>query len=286
MGTITLNQVGSMNICYSRYTLDYFLESTARLGFRQFELWAGSPHLCFYDSPDTLTKTVPEIKKKADALGLRIYCVTGEQVAYFCNLATRDERVRRGSIEYFQNLIRAAAELGSGMYLMSIGQGYYDEPVEESWKRGVSAAEEVLKVAEKEKVKIVWEVMPTCTTNLINSFDSAKKICKELNSDYSGICVDTSAIWYVDEPLEKFFADPELRRKIYHIHLNDGIDDNGWLTWGDGTCDVDMFLNTLAKYDYKGNMTLELGDPAYAADPEAAMRRGREHLTRHMPFTV
>ena len=63
------------------------------------------------------------MRKKIDASGLELYCVTGEQVAYFANLATRDKRVRKGSIEYFSNLIRAAAELGSEHYLMSIGQG-------------------------------------------------------------------------------------------------------------------------------------------------------------------
>lgn len=286
MGTIQIDQVGSMNICYSRYTFDYFLEGTAKMGFKSFELWAGSPFLCYYDSPSNWTKTISEMRKKIDASGLELYCVTGEQVAYFANLATRDKRVRKGSIEYFSNLIRAAAELGSEHYLMSIGQGYYDEPYDNTWNRAIDAAAEVLKVAEKEKVKIIWEVMPTCTTNLINSYDSAKRVCKDLDSEYSGICVDTSAIWYKNETLEKYFSDPELRKKIYHVHLNDGIDDNGWLTWGDGTCDVDVFLNTLAKYDYDRHMTLELGDPTYAADPNGAILRGRNHLLKHMPFTV
>lgn len=285
MSTITIDQIATMSMIYSRYPFEYFLESTARLGFKQFELWSGYPQFYSIGGHDP---KLSEIKQKVEEAGLKISCLTGEQAIYWHNLGTRDERIRKSSIDYFTTLIRQAAELGVDKYLMSIGWGYYDEPHEECWKRGIDAGAEVLKVAEQEKVNIVWEVMPCYTTSFINNLESAQRIVRELDSPYSRICVDTSAIAAVDEPLSIYFEG--LGDKLYHIHLNDGSPDSssldGWLTWGDGRQDVDVHLETMSKYDYTGTISLELGDPSYMIDPEAAVRRGREHLLKHLPYTA
>ena len=44
MKLIRPNQVSGMNIHYKFYSLEYFLESQMRAGFKTIELWAGSPH--------------------------------------------------------------------------------------------------------------------------------------------------------------------------------------------------------------------------------------------------
>lgn len=280
MGTITIDQISSMNMVYNRYTLDYFLESTVRLGFKSFELWAGYPQFCNYDSN---VPKVSEIRRKVEESGLKISCLTGEQAIYAVNMASRDKKIQDASIDYFSTLVRQAGELGIDKYLMSIGWGYYDESQDESWKRGCDAGAKVLRVAEESGVHIVWEVMPNYTTNLINGLETSKRIMHDLDSDYSRLCVDTCAIGVAGETLEPYFK--ELRDKVYHIHLNDGSPD-GWLTWGDGSQDVNVHLDTLAKYDYTDTISLELGEPSYMIDPEAAVRRGREYLMQHLPYTV
>lgn len=280
MGTISIDQISTMNMIYNRYTFEYFLESTAKLGFKSFELWAGYPQFCNYDS--NVPKTA-EIRNMIESSGHKVTCLTGEQAIYAVNMASRDPKLQKASIDYFKTLIHQAGELGIDKYLMSIGWGCYDEPMMEAWKRGCDAGAEVLKEAEQSHVHIVWEVMPNYTTNLINGLDSARRILRDLDSDYSRICVDTCAIAIAGETLESYFQ--ELRDKIYHIHLNDGTPD-GWLTWGDGTQDLNLHLKTLAKYDYSDTISLELGDPSYMIDPEAAVRRGREYLLKYLPYTM
>ena len=44
MKLIRPDQVSGMNIHYKFYSLEYFLESQMRAGFKTIELWAGSPH--------------------------------------------------------------------------------------------------------------------------------------------------------------------------------------------------------------------------------------------------
>ena len=53
---------------------------------------------------------------------------------------------------------------------------------------------------------------------------------------------------------------------IVHIHLNDGKP-TGHLTWGDGEQPLEEHLATLARHDYTGDLSLELGADRYYADP-------------------
>lgn len=47
MRKLQITQLAAMNMHYSRYSIDAFLDSAARLGFTQLELWGGAPHF-FY----------------------------------------------------------------------------------------------------------------------------------------------------------------------------------------------------------------------------------------------
>ena len=54
-------QVAGMNIHYLNYSLDYFLDTQQRLGFKSLELWCGAPHvwldhLRYYDAKEIRKK--------------------------------------------------------------------------------------------------------------------------------------------------------------------------------------------------------------------------------------
>lgn len=280
MGTISIQQISSMNITYSHFSFDYFLESTARAGFKSFEFWAGYPHFCNYDS--NISK-VREIRNKIEKSGLKVTCLTGEQAAYAVNMAAQDPVLRQESIDYFRRLIHQAAELGIPKYLMSIGWGCYDEPLEESWKRGSDSGAQILKTAEEADVKILWEIMPNYTTNHINGLESAKRIVRDLDSDHSAVCVDTCAISVAKDEttLAPYLRD--LGDKLAHIHLIDGSPD-GWIAWGDGTQDLKQHLHDMAAYHYTGDITLEIS-PSYE-DPENAYVRSLKQLNMYLPYSA
>ena len=44
MKLINREQIAGMNIHYLFYSLDYFLDKQAELGFKTIELWGGAPH--------------------------------------------------------------------------------------------------------------------------------------------------------------------------------------------------------------------------------------------------
>lgn len=48
MKLINREQIAGMNIHYLFYSLDYFLDKQAELGFKTIELWGGAPHFYLY----------------------------------------------------------------------------------------------------------------------------------------------------------------------------------------------------------------------------------------------
>lgn len=54
MRKLQITQLAAMNMHYSRYSIDAFLDSAARLGFTQLELWGGAPHFSIRPSAGRL----------------------------------------------------------------------------------------------------------------------------------------------------------------------------------------------------------------------------------------
>lgn len=275
-----MDRIAGMNMHYAHYSFEYFLDSLDKLNLKKFELWAGSPHFCNTDSSQS---PVPKMRKEIEKRNMKIVCVTPEQCLYPYNIAAREEELRKRSVDYFSQYIRQTAELGADKMLCGSGWGNYDEPVEEAWKRSADSLYKMTKVAEKENVLLAFEILLPSETNLVNSFNSTKRMMNEINSPNMKCCIDTVPVCYEGKKLEDFFR--EFGDRIIHIHLNDGKPD-GHLTWGDGNQPLEEHLDTISKYNYSGYMTLELGNGSYYLEPEKYLRKGLETLKKVIPYQV
>jgi protein FrlC len=278
MKPITMPQVANMNMNYNHFSFNYFLDSMERLGMTNFELWAGSPHFC---NSDSATSPVPKMKKAVAERGLKIVCVTPEQIIYPYNIAARDEELRARSVEYFCQYIRQTAELGVDKMLCGSGWGDNDEPVEDAWKRSVDSLHQMSKVAEKEGVNLAFEILQPGETNLVNSLETTKRMMDELTSPNVKLCIDTVPVCREGKTLEEFFK--IFGDRIIHIHLIDG-NPTGHMTWGDGNQPLEEHLATLSRNNYTGVMTLELAAGHYASDPEYHFKRGIDFLGKYLPY--
>lgn len=278
MRKITFEQIAAMNMHYQKCSFEYFLESIDRLGVKNFELWAGSPHFC---NTDSKASPVPKMKKLVADRGMKIVCVTPEQCLYPYNIAAREGHIRKRSIEYFNQYVRQTAELGVDKMLITSGWGNYDERVQDAWNRSVESLREILKTAEKEGVDLAFEILLPDESNLVNNLETTIRMMKELESSRAKCCIDTVPVCFEGKTLDDFFK--ALGDKIIHIHLNDGAPD-GHLTWGDGEQPLEEHLEALSKHDYAGYMTLELGDPLYYLDPEKDLKRGLDTLKKVLPY--
>lgn len=265
-----MDRFAAMNMVYQKYSLDYFFESMKRLDVKNFELWTGSPHL-FCMTPSLAD--VSAIREKVREYGMHIVCVTPEQVMYPYNIASPDAQFRRESIEYFIRYIHNTAELGADKLLCCAGWGNYDEDKEEAWKRSVESLQIMTAYAEKEGVRLAFEILGPQESNLVHDFESTRRMMSEIRSENFTLCVDTVPVRVEGRRLEDYFE--EFGSRISHFHLTDGTP-AGHVPCGTGEHPVSEYLDVLQRYGYSGYITLEIGDTGCCTDPEKATRTGFE----------
>ena len=177
MGKIGRSQLAAMNMVYNRYSFTYFLDSLERMGVGQFELWAGAPHFCHFIQS---LSDAGKLRKEVGLSGLKIVCLTPEQVLYPHNIASSDRELRRFSLEYFYKYIDQTAELGVDKMLCCAGWGDYDQDREEAWKRSVESLWSMVERAKRADVTLAFEILGRFESNLVHDFDTARRMMEEM----------------------------------------------------------------------------------------------------------
>ncbi|UUZ81196.1 TIM barrel protein [Paenibacillus sp. P26] len=264
----------NMNFHYHRYPFEYFLDSTVKVGLQAIELWGGAPHLYVDDaSAQEVARILKEIRRR----DLELVCFTPEQCIYPINLSAKDDTCRQRSVEYFKKCIQVTNSLECSLLLVTVGYGFYNEPVEEAWKRGRESLEILAKEAESAGVVLALEPMSRFGSNLITDLKSLKRMHEEVNSPSMKVLMDTIPMMLSGDSIEAYgeaFGDD-----LAHIHFLDGDGKtSAHLAWGQGVFPLETFAQGLRTIGYDGYLTLELIGPQYNWDPEKGTRDSLERL--------
>ncbi|MBT2293654.1 TIM barrel protein [Paenibacillus albidus] len=255
-----------MNFHYQRYPLDYFLDSTVKVGLNAVELWGGAPH--FY-AEDATHEEVKAVLKEIRRRELELVCFTPEQCIYPINLSAKNDVLRARSIEYFKKCISVASSLETSLLLVTVGYGFYNEPAEEAWARGRDSLQILAEEAGKAGVVLALEPMSRFGSNLITSLDTLSRMHKEVNSPHMQVLLDTIPMMLSGDSIEAYgetFGD-----ELAHIHFLDGDGKtSSHLAWGQGVFSPEAFAESLKAIHYEKYLTLELIGPQYNWDPEQA----------------
>jgi|SRR5699024_6819969 len=256
-----------MNQHYHRYTFNYFLESTLQIGLDAIELWGGIPHLYVGDAT---YRDIKKINYDINKRNLKLICFTPEQCIYPINLSAKDYATRDRSISYFKKCINAANTLECEQMIVSLGYGFYNEPVEEAWKRAIDSLQILTKEAEEKGITLLLEQMSTVGSNVVNNLKTLQQMYGEIKSPNLKVMADTVLLEFVGDNLEdyKVFGD-----ELVHIHFVDGNKQNtAHLAWGEGIFDLNNYLKVLNDMNYDRYLTLELISPKYNWNPEKGIR--------------
>lgn len=271
---LNLKRFSAMNILHSRFSLEYFLDGMKEIGFETIELWGAVPH---YNFMAPQLEQQAHIKKLFRDRGLKMICFTPEQCVYPFNIAAKEEAIRKMSIDYFLRCIEDAVGFDCEKIMLTPGWGNFDEPAEEAWERSVESMGILLSKAEKEGVRIVYEILQPQESNLVTDLKTLKKMMRSFDSQSMACCIDTVPMCCAGETLEDYFK--EFGDKIQHIHLNDGSP-SGHTVWGNGTQDLRAHLETLNKYNYHGFITFETCDGQYGLHPNDAFEQNYEAVKK------
>lgn len=263
MSKISMDQIAAMNISFQFYSLDYFLESVAKIGFQNVDLWTGYPHMLLdEDYPQQLR----EIRQKCDDLGLKVANVTPKVIGWPLNIADESEKIRTRAIDYLKRAIDGAQILGAPSLQLVPGTGLYDKPVEEAWERSRNSLIQVADYAHQAGKQLALEAIQIVESNLVGNKDTLAKMVSEVNSPALGAVVDTTHMEKNGETLDDYFA--VLGDKIKRVHLNE----TNQLPWGAGNAPIQVYLNQLNKAGYQGPISIEICSKPHYLQPYTSMK--------------
>lgn len=266
MKQLTIDRFAAMNMVYQRYSFESFLDSLDRLEINNFELWTGAPHL------NNLVESLSDaekVRKQVERRQKRIVCVTPEQCLYPHNIAAVDDGLRKYSLDYFLSYIDMTAQLGCDKMLCCAGWGNYDEDPQLAWNRAVDSLKRMTERAQERGIILAFEILCPSESNLVNDLESTKRMMDEIQSPNFQLCIDTVPIRLSGARVEDFFD--TFGKRICHLHLTDGTP-TGHLPTGLGDHPITHYLRVIEENDYAGDITLEIGNPAWYPNPEEATK--------------
>ena len=272
---IRREQVAGMNIHYLFYSLDYFLDTQAELGFKSIELWAGAPHF-YLDSMGY--EDVKTVRRKLEERGLKVVCLTPENCTYQYQIAAQTPLLFEKSYQYFVNGLNAAAELGCKIMQCNSGWGYWNEDREEAWKRSREMLSRLADKAGELGLHLVMESLRPQESQLVTTLADAKRMFDEIDSPNLKILIDTTAMSVAGETIDDWFE--VFGDDIWHTHF---IDSNpmGHLAWGKGNRDLKGYLEALKRHNYNGYLGQELTEFDYFDDPKSIDAGNMEQYSKY-----
>ncbi|QUL53880.1 TIM barrel protein [Paenibacillus tritici] len=264
---IQLDQIATANFHYKRYSLNYFLDSSARLGFKNIELWASGPHFHLdYYTP----QNVRDLKHSIKDRGLKVICLTPEQSVYPISISHPDPVYRKASVEFFCRHIETAVQLDCNQMLVTTGLAYLDAEESDMWNWCRESLEQICRTAEKEGVILPLEAFTSYSTHVFNSAGHIAQMIREVGSPNLKGLADTDVMAVTGKDTIHDFI-RELGDNMTYVHFVDG-NPGGHLVPGEGKLPMGEALQALSDCGYKGYLGLELLDRRYVLDPEQAVR--------------
>ena len=269
---LTRDQLCTANYHYKRYTLDYFLESSQRLGYRSIELWASGPHLHLEDYDNA---RLAQLGRAIKDHQLKVACFTPEQCVYAISVSHPDKLYRDRTVEFFNRHIEAAVQLDCRRMVVTTGFAYLDVDPEDAFGWCVEGLSRICRKAEQEGVTLALEPFTKFTTHICNEASQLIRLMNAVGSPALTGLADTDVIATTGVDTFGSFVKMLGAKRLGHVHFLDG-NPGGHLVPGDGVLDLKDDLRILSDLGYTGYLGLEVLDRRYVMDPELAMQRALE----------
>ncbi len=253
---------------YTNFTLENSIIDIAKIGYQGIEIMCDYPHV--FPLPLDENK-ISEIKNQLIINNLEIsnlnsFTMFGIDDTYHPSWIEENKDYKKVRVQHTINSLKLAHKLGAKNISVEPGGPIKDRKNRDKYlpifKEGVN---EVLPIAEEEKIKILLEPEPGLL--LENSHDFLEFI-KDFDSEFIGLNFDIGHFVCVNEnPLDLIV---KLSDYIHHFHLAD-INNriHNHLIPGLGSIDFKTIIKAIDKMDFNGYITVELypykDNPSYAA---------------------
>jgi len=245
-----MNKLGIfMNFWEKNWDADHakYIKKAKNIGFDVLEFQA-QPLLEMSDDK------IRSLKALADEVGIELTYSLGLDRNY--DVSSLDENVRKGGVEYLQNIIRKM-HVGGGTLLSGVSYAGWGTPdnflgdKRPYWEQSIKSMKEIIKVAEECGVTYCVEAVNRFETCLINTGREALDYVAEIDSPNIGVLLDTYHMNIEENNIGD--AIRLVGDKLTSFHTGE----NNRTAPGRGHLDWDEIFGALAEINYKGRIVSE-----------------------------
>ena len=245
-----MNKLGIfMNFWEKNWDADHakYIKKAKAIGFDVLEFQA-QPLLEMSDDK------IRSLKALADEEGIELTYSLGLDRAY--DVSSLDESVRKGGVEYLQNIVKKM-HVGGGTLLSGVSYAGWGTPdnflgdKRPYWEQSIKSMREIIKVAEDCGVTYCVEAVNRFETCLINTAQEALDYIKEIDSKNIGVLLDTYHMNIEENNIGD--AIRLVGDKLTSFHTGE----NNRTAPGRGHLDWDEIFGALSDINYKGRIVSE-----------------------------
>lgn len=245
-----MNKLGIfMNFWEKNWDADHakYIKKAKEIGFDVLEFQA-QPLLEMSD------EKIRSLKALADEVGIELTYSLGLDRAY--DVSSLDENIRKGGVEYLQNIVRKM-HVGGGTLLSGVSYAGWGTPdnflgdKRPYWEQSIKSMKEIIKVAEECGVTYCVEAVNRFETCLINTAREALDYVAEIDSPNIGVLLDTYHMNIEENNIGD--AIRLVGDKLTSFHTGE----NNRTAPGRGHLDWDEIFKALSDINYKGRIVSE-----------------------------
>ena len=275
MSNLTMQDIAVMSVSFVQHTFPFYLNSMAKCGLKNIDMWGGAPHYCRLDyaTSGAAAAKIRELRSCMADQGMQVVIYTPETLGYPMSYSALDSALRDRTVDYMKYAMEDALAFGTNRVFLNTGCHPRDLPREEGWKRTADRYRRLCDVAEKWGIQLVLEQLQPYESNLVLNLADIKRMLREVDSPALCCCVDLVAMEVAGDTLEDFCKD--LGDKLQWVHYSD----SHHLILGDGDYGrekLEGWVRTLEKYHYQNCIDLEINDSRYWEDPHTSVQRSAE----------
>ncbi|MCI9513035.1 MAG: TIM barrel protein [Oscillospiraceae bacterium] len=282
MSNLTMQDIAVMSVSFVQHTFPFYLNSMAKCGLKNIDMWGGAPHYCRLDyaTSGAAAAKIRELRSQMADQGMQVVIYTPETLGYPMSYSAPDPALRDRTVDYMKYAMEDALAFGTNRVFLNTGCHPRDLPREEGWKRTADSYRRLCDVAEKWGIQLVLEQLQPYESNLVLNLADIKRMLQEVDSPALCCCVDLVAMEVAGDTLEDFCKD--LGDKLQWVHYSD----SHHLILGDGDYGrekLEGWVRTLEKYQYQNCIDLEINDSIYWEDPHTSVQRSAAYLREFLP---
>lgn len=274
---LSADQLIGANFSFQHYPFEEVARIMQGFGVTEMEIWGIAPHLDLFHAD---AARITRVRRALDDHGLRLRCLTPEQVVYPVNIASGDDAYRQASIARFCRAAEICAELGGRYLFLTPGRGFENEPAERAWDRSAEALRQIAAHAGRLGLRCLLEPLQRRESNIARTAAELRRLMDMVAADNMDAVLDTVAMACAGDTVEEYLT--LFGARLAHVHVVDGTP-AGHLVWGEGGLPLGDYLARLARGGYAGALSFEpFGDGSYALDPVAAWTRNMAAIAPHL----